>query len=113
MIFAIIFIILHVIGLACSSIRFDKVRYISSLAELLIPIVGLAYAISLACATSNTAIYVAFMGLFFTSAIKVAPAIIRKDIPISSLWDKITKYVLIANGIIELVLSIVMSQILL
>jgi hypothetical protein len=111
MTFSIIFIILHLLSLACSSIRFDKRRPGSSAAELLIPILGFISAVLFACATGPTLTYIAFMGLFCTSAVKIAPALVRRDIPISSLWDKITKYTLIANGVIELILTIVVSQI--
>lgn len=111
MTFAIIFIILHLLGLVCSSIRFDKRRPGSSAAELLIPILGFISAILFACATGPALTYIAFMGLFCTSAVKIAPALVRRDIPISSLWDKITKYTLIANGVVELILTIVVSQI--
>lgn len=111
MTFAIIFIVLHLLGLACSSIRFDKRRLGASIAELLIPTLGFISAVLFACATGPTLVYIAFMGLFCTSAVKIAPAIIRRDIPINSLWDKITKYTLIANGVVELILTIVISQI--
>lgn len=111
MTFAIIFIILHVLGLTCSSIRFDKTRPGSSIAELLIPILGFISAVMFACATGPTLTYIAFMGLFCTSAVKIAPALIRRDIPINSLWNNITKYTLIANGVVELILTIVISQI--
>lgn len=111
MTFAIIFIVLHLLGLACSSIRFDKRRPGSSVTELLIPILGFISAILFACATGPTLTYIAFMGLFCTSAVKIAPALVRRDIPISSLWNKITKCTLIANGVVELILTIVISQI--
>ena len=111
MVFAIIFIILHILNLACSAIRFDKRRYLSSSAELLIPILGLVSAIMLVCNPALT--YIAFIGLFCTSAIKIAPALIRRDIPLTDTWNNITKYTLIGNGVIELILTIVMSRILL
>ena len=80
---------------------------------MLIPVVGLISAILMIIAVNPLVTYIAFMGLFCTSAIKIAPALIRNDISLNKLWNNITKYTLVANGIIELILIIVASQILL
>jgi hypothetical protein len=76
---------------------------------MLIPVVGLISAVLIIFTANPLVTYIAFMGLFCTSAIKIAPALIRHDVPLNKLWNNITKYVLVANGIIELILIIIAS----